>query len=134
MQDHARRRPFWQRLLLNRFVMVPGAIAVAALVWNVYVATHDHGLVTGRVVDRDGKPVAGATVALWIYNFVTFEEKEHVVTDAAGVFRFTDNPSHKIQLSAEKPGVGHSPRVPVFLYFRSQDTQLAEPLRLANAT
>jgi hypothetical protein len=132
MQDDA-RRPLWQRLLLNRFVMVPGAIAIVALVWNLYVATHDHGLVTGRVVDGEGRPVAGATVALWVYNFVTFEEKERVQTDADGVFRFTDNPSHKIQLSAEKAGIGHSPRVPVFLYFRSQDTELGEPLRLATA-
>ena len=74
-----------------------------------------------------------ATVALWVYNFVTFEEKEHAETDANGVFRFTDNPSHRIQLSAEKPGVGRSPRIPVLLYFRAQDTTLDSPLRLAGA-
>jgi hypothetical protein len=129
MQDYA-RRALWQRFLLNRFVLVPGAIAAIALVWNLYVATHDHGIVTGRVVDGEGKPVAGATVALWVYNFVTFEEKEHVETDANGAFRFSDNPSHKIQLSAEKAGVGRSTRVPVFLYFRAQDTELKEPLKL----
>jgi hypothetical protein len=133
MQDDLRRCPLWQRLLLSRFVLVPGAIAGVALIWNLYVATHDHGLVMGRVIDGEGRPVAGATVALWVYNFVTFEEKERAETDAAGRFRFTDNPSHKIQLSAEKPGVGRSPRVPVFLYFRSQDTELREPLRLAKA-
>ena len=130
MRDDA-RRPFWQGLLLNRFVLVPGTLAALALVWNLYVATHDHGLVTGRVVDSEGKPVAGATVALWVYNFVTFEEKEHVETDANGIFRFGDNPSHKVQVSADKAGIGRSPRRPVFLYFRSQDTELSEPLKLA---
>ena len=35
------------------------------------------------------------------FNFVTFEEKLHVKTGADGSFRFTDNPSHKIELSAE---------------------------------
>jgi hypothetical protein len=121
-----------RRFLLNRFVLVPGAIAIVALGWNIYVATHNHGVVVGRVVDAAGKPVADATVALWTYNFTTYEERDHVKTDADGVFRFTNNPSHRIQVSAEKPGVGRSSRVPVFLYFRAQDIDLAEPLRLAN--
>jgi hypothetical protein len=133
MSQDGTPRPFWRRTLLNRFVLVPAAIAFVAVVWNIYVATHDHGVVEGRVVDASGRPVAGATVALWVYNFVTFEEKEHVETDAEGKFRFTNNPSHKIQLSAEKPGIGRSPRLPILLYFRSQDTEIAEPLRLTGA-
>ncbi len=121
-----------RRLLLNRFVLVPGVIAVVTLVWNLYVATHNHGVVVGRVVDAAGKPVADATVALWTYNFTTYEERDHVKTDADGVFRFTNNPSHRIQVSAEKPRVGRSVRLPVSLYFRAQDIDLAEPLRLAS--
>ena len=120
-----------RRVLLNRFVLVPGAIALLALLWNLYVATHDHGVVEGRVVDAEGRPVPDATVALWTFNFTTYEERDHVKTDTNGVFRFTSNPSHRIQVSAEKPGVGRSDRVPVFLYFRSQDIDLAAPLRLA---
>jgi len=123
----------WRRILFNRFVLVPAAIALAVALWNIYVATHNHGLVIGRVIDPAGRPVADATVALWVFNFTTYEEKERVRTDADGVFRFTNNPSHKIQLSAEKPGVGRSPRIPVFLYFRAQDTTLDSPLRLADA-
>jgi len=119
-----------RRVLLNRFVLLPGAIAAAIILWHIYVATHDHGLVAGRVVDAAGKPVADATVALWVYNFTTYQETSHVKTDAAGIFRFTDNPSHRIQVSAEKPGVGRSARVPLFLYFRSQDAELAAPLTL----
>ena len=132
MLEQGPPRPFWQRALLNRFVLVPGAIAAVVLLWNAYVATHDHGLVAGRVVDAAGQPVADASVALWVFNFTTFEEKEHVKTDAQGRFLFTDNTSHKVQLSAEKPGVGRSQRLPVLLYFRGEDTELAEPLRLAS--
>jgi hypothetical protein len=123
----------WRAILLNRFVLVPGAIVLAIVLWNVYVATHNNGLLIGRVTDSSGRPVADATVSLWIFNFTTYEEKERVKTDAEGVFRFTDNPSHRIQLSAEKPGVGRSPRIPIFLYFRAQDTTLDAPLRLAGA-
>jgi Carboxypeptidase regulatory-like domain len=123
----------WRAILLNRFVLVPGAIVLAIVLWNVYVATHNNGLLTGRVIDSSGRPVADATVSLWIFNFTTYEEKERVKTDADGVFRFTDNPSHRIQISAEKPGVGRSPRLPVFLYFKAQDTTLDAPLRLAGA-
>ena len=131
MYDDAPVRRGWQRFLLNRFVLVPAAIAVVTLAWNLYVATHDHGLVSGRVVDAVGKPVADATVTLWVFNFVTFEEKLHVKTGADGSFRFTDNPSHKIELSAEKAGVGRSARLPVRLYFQAQDTALTEPIRLS---
>jgi protocatechuate 3,4-dioxygenase beta subunit len=123
----------WRRILFNRFVLVPGAIVLAIVLWNVYVATHNHGLITGRVVDAAGQPVADASVALWIFNFTTYEEKERVRTDADGVFRFTNNPSHRIQISAEKPGVGRSQRLPIFLYFRSQDTTLDTPIRLSGA-
>ena len=95
----------WRLILLNRFVLVPGAIVLAIVLWNLYVATHNHGLITGRVIDPAGRPVADATVALWIFNFTTYEEKERVKTDADGTFRFTSNPSHRIQLSAEKPPI-----------------------------
>ena len=119
------------RFLTNRFVLVPGLLAIVVLGWNLYVATHDHGIVTGRVVDGAGQPVAGATGALWVFNFTTFEDKAHVTTDAAGSFRFAGNPSHRIQISAEKAGVGRSQRVPVPLYFKAQDVTLEAPLRLA---
>ncbi|HYF56666.1 MAG TPA: hypothetical protein VEA41_20600, partial [Salinarimonas sp.] len=59
-------RPLWRRLLLNRFVGVPGAIALAALAWNLWVSTHDNGIVEGRVVDARGQPVAQAEVAMWV--------------------------------------------------------------------
>jgi hypothetical protein len=124
-------RPFWKRLLLNRFVLVPGAIAVAIVAWNLYVATHDNGIVEGRVVNERGEAVPDASVALWVLNFTTYVEKERTRTGPDGRFRFEKNDSHNIQLAAEKPSLGRSARVPVRLYFKAQDVTLREPLRLA---
>jgi len=130
MSDPA-ETPRWRRSVFNRFVLVPAGIAVAVALWNVYVSTHDHGLVAGRVVDTAGRPVAGATVALWVLNFTTYVEKTRATTDSEGRFVITDNDSHNIRLAAEKPGIGRSPRVPVRLYFRAEDIELREPLVLA---
>ena len=126
--------PSWRRLVLNRFVLVPAAIAVAIVVWNIYVSTHNHGAVAGRVVDLAGRPVPGATVVLWVLNFTTYVEKTRATTDSAGRFVITDNDSHNIRLAAEKPGVGRSARVPVRLYFRAQDIELRDPLMLPGAS
>jgi hypothetical protein len=132
--DDSADRPLWRRLLLNRFVLVPGAIAAAIVVWNVYVATHDNGLVAGQVVDAQGRPVPDASVALWVLQFTTYVERTRTTTGPDGRFRFTGNASHNIQLAAEKSGVGRSDRVPVRLYFKAQDVTLREPLRLEGGT
>ena len=126
--------PPWRRLLINRFVLVPAAIAMAIVLWNVYVSTHNHGVVAGRVVDAAGQPVSGATVVLWVLNFTTYVEKTRATTDSTGRFVITDNDSHNIRLAAEKPGVGRSPRVPVRLYFRAQDIEVREPLTISGAS
>ncbi|QCI67016.1 carboxypeptidase-like regulatory domain-containing protein [Phreatobacter stygius] len=123
-------RPRWQRLLLNRFVLVPLTLALVAGGWNLYTLRHDDGIVTGQVVDDAGAPVADATVTLWTFNFTTFAETAKVMSRRDGRFSFVGNPSHNIQVSAEKPGTGRSARVPIRLYFRSQNVGLPEPLRL----
>jgi hypothetical protein len=123
----------WQRLLLSRFVLVPTFLVLLAAVWNAWVVTHNHGIVAGRVVDASGAAVGGAEVKLWVFNFTTFAEDATATTKADGSFEFTRNPSHNIQVSAEKPGVGRSLRIPIRLYFRSEDVILKEPLRLSNA-
>jgi hypothetical protein len=130
MSDRVYETARWRRWILNRFVLVPAAIAVAIVLWNAYVSTHNHGVVAGRVVDPSGQPVSGATVVLWVLNFTTYVEKSRATTDAAGRFVITDNDSHNIRLAAEKPGVGRSSRVPVRLYFRAEDIELSEALVL----
>ena len=130
MHEPSGETPRWRRILLNRFVLVPAAIAIAVVMWNAYVATHNHGVVAGRVVDAAGQPVASATVVLWVLNFTTYVEKTRATTDAEGRFVITDNDSHNVRLAAEKPGVGRSSRVPVRLYFRAEDVELSEPLVL----
>jgi hypothetical protein len=79
--------PLWRRLVINRFVLVPATIASAVLLWNVYVSTHNHGVVSGLVVDAAGRPVPEATVVLWVLNFTTYVEKTRVTTDSAGALR-----------------------------------------------
>jgi Carboxypeptidase regulatory-like domain len=133
MSNHAFEPPRWRRRLANRFVLVPAAIAVTILAWNLYVATHDHGIVIGRVVDPEGRPVGGATVVLWVLNFTTYVEKARATTEPDGRFQLVNADSHNIQLIAEKPGVGRSARVPVRLYFRAEDVELRAPLVLAES-
>jgi hypothetical protein len=130
MSDDDAPHPLWKQLLLNRFVLVPAAIAALVLGWNGYVSFHNHGIVAGQVVDRNGRAVEGADVTLWAFNFTTFAEKGHVKSGPDGSFAFTDNASHNIQVSAAKPGAGRSERVPLRLYFKAQDTRLADPLQL----
>ena len=126
--------PGWQRrVLLNRFVAVPLAIAMVAVVWNAYVALHAHGVVAGQVVDAGGRPVAGATVILFNHDFVTQVERARTKTDQAGYFRFDNNDSHLIQLQA-LDGKRAGPRITVRLWFRAQDRTLAAPLRLAEGS
>lgn len=122
-------RRFWR----SRFFVVPLTIAVVVALWNVYVALHAHGLLAGRVVDRTGRPVAGATVILFIHDFVTQVEKARTATDASGAFRFTNNDSHLVQLQAQD-GNQSSPRATIRLWFRAQDRVLAKPLRLTPPT
>ena len=119
-----------RRILLSRFVIVPAMLAAVIAGWNVYVSLHDHGLLSGRVVDARGAPVEGATVILFAHDFVTQVEKARTKTEAGGVFRFTRNDSHLVQLQAEEPGE-RSPRITVRLWFRAQDRVLQAPLQLA---
>jgi carboxypeptidase family protein len=130
MSDSGIGRFLWFRLLVNRFTVVLGSIALVVAVWNVYVSLHDHGVVEGRVVDAEGRPVEGATVVLWVLNFTTYVEKTRATSGADGSFVIRGNDSHNVQIGAEKPGVGRAQRVPVRLYFKAEDVTLAAPLVL----
>lgn len=129
-EDDDFERPRWKDWLLNRFVLTPAILLAIAACWDFYASRHNDGIITGRVVDAKGNPVAGADVALWIFNFTTFNENTHVTSGSDGSFTFTGNPSHHVQVVAQKDNMGSSPRVPVRLYFRSQNVILKEPLVL----
>ena len=124
----------WSGWLLHRFVLVPAVLVLLIVGWNLWVVTHDHGIVRGRVLDATGAPVEGAVVQLWVFNFATFVVKASTRTKPDGSFEFVNNPSHNIQVSAEKPGTGRSARVPIRLYFASEDFVLKDPLRLTDGT
>jgi hypothetical protein len=126
--------PKWKRLLLNRFVLVPAVLILLTVGWNLWVVTHDHGIVEGQVLDATGAPVEGAEVKLWVFNFTTFVVKATTTSRPDGSFEFANNPSHNIQVSAEKPGKGRSARVAIRLYFASEDFVLKDPLRLTDGT
>jgi hypothetical protein len=118
-----------RRILLSRFVVVPLLIAVLIGAWNIYVSSHDHGLLAGRVVDAAGRPMANATVILFTHDFVTQVEKARTATDANGAFRFDHNDSHLVQLQAQD-GNQSSRRITIRLWFRAQDRVLRKPLVL----
>jgi Carboxypeptidase regulatory-like domain len=134
MNDEDLSAPKWKRFVLNRFVLVPAVLILLTVGWNLWVVTHDHGIVEGHVFDATGAPVEGAEVKLWVFNFTTFVVKASTTSKPDGSFEFTNNPSHNIQVSAEKPGKGRSARVAIRLYFASEDFVLKDPLRLTDGT
>ena len=120
----------WRPWLLNRVTVTFGLIAILVLGWNLYVLAHDDGILTGVVVGPDGRPVAGAEVVLSERTLVSLEPIARTLTGADGSFRFEKHDRHRLVLTASKEGVGESGRLEVRLYFRNQNRQLDEPLRL----
>lgn len=118
-------------LLLNRYTLAFGSIALVALAWNLYVAQHDDGVLEGAVVGPDGAPVAGAEVVLAERTVITLTPIAKAATDGQGGFRFERHDRHALVLTAAKEGVGRSGRVEVRLWFKNQNRTLEEPLRLA---
>lgn len=118
-------------LLWNRFSITFGAVAVAALAWNAYVALNDDGVLAGRVVGPDGAPVAGADVVLSERNLLVSSPRARTTTDAEGRFVFAGHDLYRAYVEASKDGVGRQPPVEVRLYFRGQNETLDQPLRLA---
>ena len=117
-------------ILTHRFFLLPLSFALLASGWNAYVASHDDGVVRGRVIAADGTPVAGATVRMMEQNFTTNSDRGSTLSRADGSFEFTDNRSHNIQLRAEKAGVGRSDQRILRLYFRAQNVKLDTPLTM----
>jgi hypothetical protein len=121
----------WRGVFTNRFFIMPTAMIVALVGWNLYVGAHAHGCVTGRVLRSDGSPAAGATVILYERNITShFLEKARATTDATGSFRFDNNRSHQIRLDAiGADGTQTQARI-LRLWFAAQDIRLREALVL----
>ena len=113
------------RWLTHRFVAVPLALAVVVGAWNVHIAFNAHGVIEGQVRDGSGAPVPGATVVFFERNFVYYEEKQRVVTDGQGDYRFTGMSTHIGQLEARTGDGRKSERRQLRLWFRAQDTVVA---------
>lgn len=120
--------PAWLR---SRWVVVPGLLAFVTLGWNLYVGANATGVIEGQVVDRNGRPVEGATVTLFNRSFITNDPRQRTVTGADGRFRFENNDSHAVQLEAELAGAARSERVTLRLWFRAQERRLERPLVVA---
>lgn len=120
----------WRAPIVNRWTLTLGGLAIAVAAWNLYVSLNDDGILVGRVVGPDGRPVAGAAVGLWQQKFVSMALVAETATDEGGGFRFAGHGQHYPFLKAEKAGLGESARVGVRLYFRDQNRVLDEPLRL----
>jgi hypothetical protein len=114
----------------NRFVVTFGSIALATLVWNVYIAYHDNGLIEGHIVGPDGQPVEGAKVTLSERTLLVAQPKGNVTTDADGRFQFTGHTLHRLYLEARKEGVGRFGPREFRLYFKGEDLILDKPLAL----
>jgi hypothetical protein len=115
---------------LNRYTVTFGSIAIVAALWNVYIAFNNDGIIAGRVVGPDNRPVAGATVTLFQKTLYVAEPRDKTKTDKNGTFLFTGHESYKLWLEAIKKGCGKSPKEEYRLYFRNQNLTLNEPLRI----
>jgi hypothetical protein len=115
----------WRRLLVHRFVVVPMALASIVAGWNIYIAFNNDGIIEGEVRDRGGAPVQGATVVFFERNFIYYQEKQRVATDAQGAYRFSGMQVHVGQLEARTADGRQSERRQLRLWFRAQNTEVA---------
>jgi len=119
--------------LLNRYVVTFGVMGILTAVWNLYIVMNNEGMVTGRVVDLNDRPVAGAGVTLYQKTLYVAEPRDKTATDADGQFRFAGHRYYRIWLEAVKKDVGSSEKKEYRLYFRGQNLVLTEPLCLKEA-
>ena len=117
----------------SRWFIVPALMLATVLGWLSYVTRHDNGLIEGRVVDAQGRPVPDATIRIFDRGFVTHQERGRTRSDAQGNFRITDNQSHSVQLEAETAALGRSERYELRLWFAAQDARLEQPIRFKAA-
>ncbi|MEO8856010.1 MAG: carboxypeptidase-like regulatory domain-containing protein [Burkholderiaceae bacterium] len=118
------------KLLLNRFTLTFGGIALATLCWNLYVAANNDGRLSGYVTTADGARVAGATVVLSRKTVTSVERIASSKTDAHGEFAFDHHGQYAVVLNARKSEIGSAPRRTIRLWFRDQNRVVAQPFVL----
>ena len=121
------------RRWINRYSITFGLIGLAVLGWNLYVAAHRDGLLTGRVVAADGSAIAGATVKVRERTMVSSEPRAEAKTDAQGRFRVEGLDYHHLLVEVEAQGFKPLPRQSVRLWFRGQNRALEAPLTMERA-
>lgn len=88
------------------------------------------GEIRGRVVDKNGSPVAGATVRLREKTLNLIKEGIIATTDSEGRFIFTDMAMIEFIIDVSLNGRLESEEARYHLYFPEQDFELPEPLVL----
>ncbi len=119
-----------KKLILNRYTITFGSIALIALLLNIYVVFNDDGLVAGRVVDGAGNPVAGAKVTLFEKTLFVAQPRMNTETDENGEFMFSGHNYYRIWLEATREGVGIFPKTEFRLYFKGQNRRFEVPFEL----
>jgi hypothetical protein len=106
-------------------------VIVAALVgWLVFVNLNNDGVITGRVVDSTGSPVADARVLVREKTLQLIKPPVGTDTDANGVFRFKDMKIIEFLISARKDGYTSPEPVHYHLYFKGEHFKVPKPLVL----
>jgi hypothetical protein len=118
-------------LLLNRYTITFGLMAMITAGWNLYIVLNNDGIITGRVMGPDNQPVAGATVVLSEKTLLVTAPRARTTTDATGEFRFKGHKLYRLYLEAFKKGIGRMEPKEFRLYFKGQNMALDKPLRLA---
>lgn len=114
-----------RRLLLNRFTLVIVCVALITGSVGAYAQANDDGQISGRVVDSDGDPVAGATVYIQRVNIRNQLGRVNTTTDENGYFEFTgQTETLEFRIRAVKEGLGTSKTTRNHLYFRGQNTHI----------
>lgn len=117
-------------LLLNRYSITFGSIALLALLLNLYVIFNDDGILTGRVVGPNDQPIPGAKVTLFEKTLFVAEPRMATLTDENGEFEFSGHKYHRIWLEVRKAGSGVFPKTEYRLYFKGQNKIFEKPFRL----
>ena len=122
----------WDIVKRNKGIIIFFLIlGLAIAVWSIYVRANDDGIITGLVVDQNGRGLAGAEVLLQKKGYDILDEPIVTTTDKNGYFIYEDIAMLEFVISAEKKGYGaEGERVSYHRYFMKHNFELPAPIRL----